>query len=57
MKLHQKYLLDNLERMNRSRLPKLSLQYEPRGRWMWEDQDEDGETKNTLSFKGAGLNA
>jgi hypothetical protein len=22
---------------------------------VWEDQDEDGETKNTLSFKGTGL--
>jgi hypothetical protein len=22
---------------------------------IWEDQDEDGETKNTLSFKGTGL--
>jgi hypothetical protein len=22
---------------------------------IWEDRDEDGETKNTLSFKGTGL--
>jgi hypothetical protein len=26
------------------------------GSGMWEDQDKDGETKNTVHFKGTGLN-
>jgi hypothetical protein len=33
IKLYQKKRLDHLERMDRSRLPKLAFQYQPLGRW------------------------
>jgi hypothetical protein len=46
IKLYQKKWLDHLERMDRSRLPKLAFQYQPRGlrdmgraRRRWRDQE------------------
>jgi hypothetical protein len=55
IKLYQKKWLYDLERMDRSRLPELAFQYQLGNGGIWEDQDEDGETKNTLNFKGEGL--
>jgi hypothetical protein len=52
IKLYQHKWLDHLERMDRSRLPKLAFLGDG---GIWEDQDEDGETRNTLSFKGTDL--
>jgi hypothetical protein len=47
IKLYQKSWLDSLERMDRSRFPKLAFQYQPRGRretgrpWKrWKDQEQ-----------------
>jgi hypothetical protein len=46
IKLYQKSWLDHLERRDRSHLPKLAFQYQPRGRQnsgkprkMWKDQE------------------
>jgi hypothetical protein len=46
VKVYKRKWLDNVERMNRSRLPKLAFQYEPRRRWdvgrprrRWRDQE------------------
>jgi hypothetical protein len=52
IKLYQKKWLDRLERMDRNRLPRLAFQYHLGDGGIWEDQEEDGETKNILSFKG-----
>jgi hypothetical protein len=41
--------------MDRSRLPKPTFQFQPGDGGILEDLDEDGETKNILSFKGTGL--
>jgi hypothetical protein len=51
MKLYQKKWLEHLEGMDGSWLSSTNLG----DGGIWEDQDEDGETKNTLSFKGTGL--
>jgi hypothetical protein len=48
-------LLDRMERMDRNRLPRLAFQCHLDDGGMWEDQEEDGETKNILSFKGTDL--
>jgi hypothetical protein len=52
IKMYQKKWLDHLRRMDKIRLQRMALQYQPRDGGIWEDQDEDGETTNTLSFKG-----
>jgi hypothetical protein len=55
IKLYKKSWLDHLQRMNRSRLPRLNFQYQPRGRRDAGRPGKDGKFKNTLSFKRTGL--
>jgi hypothetical protein len=57
IELYQKSWLDHLERMDRSRLPKLAFQYQPRGR---RDAGRPGkyvQMKTTLGLRGTGLKA
>jgi hypothetical protein len=55
IKLYQKSWLDRLERMDRSRLPKLVFQYQPRGLRDVGRPRKHVKIKKTLSLKGTGL--
>jgi hypothetical protein len=55
IKQYQRRWVDHLERMDRSRLPRMAFQYNLGDGGIGEDQEQDGRTRNTLSFKGTGL--
>jgi hypothetical protein len=55
IKLYQKSWLNQLERMDRTAYWGWFSSTNLEDGGIWEDRDEDGETKNTLSFKGTDL--
>jgi hypothetical protein len=55
IKLYQKSWLDQLERMDRTAYRGWLSSTNLQDGGIWENRDEDGETKNTLSFKGIDL--